>query len=322
MDPSTHDTHKESRKRKRRHNTHDEHALSPDPTSGVQKSSIKSGSEQKKRSKPERKSHAHPEYVSSDQSVHDGGTTIEYPGREGVDPSEQTDESVQAGNGPPQEAPALLPGQEAAVRKFSDLDISDRSMKAISEMQFEDMTEIQQKSIPALLSGRDVLGAAKTGSGKTLAFLVPAVEMLNALRFKPRNGTGVIIVSPTRELALQIFGVARELMSHHSQTFGIVMGGANRKAEAEKLARGVNLLVATPGRLLDHLQNTPGFVFKNIRSFVIDEADRILEVGFEDEMRQIVKLLPKDERQTMLFSATQTTNVKDLARVSLKPDPL
>ena len=137
-----------------------------------------------------------------------------------------------------------------------------------------------------------------------------------------RNGTGVIVVSPTRELALQIFGVARELMANHSQTYGIVIGGANRRAEAEKLAKGVNLIIATPGRLLDHLQNTPGFVFKNIKALVIDEADRILEVGFEDEMRQIVKILPKEERQTMLFSATQTTKVEDLARISLRPGPL
>ena len=129
-------------------------------------------------------------------------------------------------------------------------------------------------------------------------------------------------MSPTRELALQIFGVARELMTHHTQTYGIVMGGANRRAEAEKLAKGVNLLVATPGRLLDHLQNTQGFVFKNVKAFVIDEADRILETGFEDEMRQIVRILPKAERQTMLFSATQTTNVQDLARISLKAGPL
>lgn len=135
-------------------------------------------------------------------------------------------------------------------------------------------------------------------------------------------GTGVIVVSPTRELALQIFGVAREVMAHHSQTYGIVIGGANRRAEAEKLAKGVNLLIATPGRLLDHLQNTQGFVFKNLKTLVIDEADRILEVGFEDEMRQIVKILPSEERQTMLFSATQTTKVEDLARISLRPGPL
>lgn len=220
---------------------------------------------------------------------------------------------------------------------FSELKLSDRTMEAIKTMGFETMTEIQQKTIPPLLryavwflpeapsltctSGKDVLGAAKTGSGKTLAFLIPAIEMLSAMRFKPRNGTGVIVVSPTRELALQIFGVARELMEKHSQTFGIVIGGANRRAEAEKLAKGVNLLIATPGRLLDHLHNTQGFIFKNLKSLIIDEADRILEVGFEDEMRSIIKILPTD-RQTMLFSATQTTKVEDLARISLKPGPL
>ena len=103
---------------------------------------------------------------------------------------------------------------------------------------------------------------------------------------------------------------------------GILMGGANRRAEAEKIAKGINLIIATPGRLLDHLQNTTGFVYRNIKALVIDEADRILEVGFEDEMRQIIKILPKDERQTMLFSATQTTKVEDLARISLRPGPL
>lgn len=101
-----------------------------------------------------------------------------------------------------------------------------------------------------------------------------------------------------------------------------MIGGANRRAEAEKLNKGVNLLIATPGRLLDHLQNTQGFVYKNLKTLVIDEADRILEVGFEDEMRQIVKILPDEGRQTSLFSATQTTKVEDLARISLKPGPL
>lgn len=222
----------------------------------------------------------------------------------------------------PSDLGVSLPNTTVEKQKFAELNLSERTMKAIQSMPYDTMTEIQRRAIPPALAGRDVLGAAKTGSGKTLAFLIPAIEMLHSLRFKPRNGTGVIVVSPTRELALQIFGVARELMEHHSQTYGIVMGGANRRAEAEKLSKGVNLLIATPGRLLDHLQNTPGFVFKNVKAFIIDEADRILEVGFEDEMRQVVKILPKEERQTMLFSATQTTKVEDLARISLRPGPL
>lgn len=221
----------------------------------------------------------------------------------------------------PQSHLSLPQAAGSDVSSFHELSLSDKTLKAIDEMGFTTMTEIQKRGIPPLLTGKDVLGAAKTGSGKTLAFLIPAIEMLHSLRFKPRNGTGVIVVSPTRELALQIFSVARDLLKHHSQTYGIVIGGANRRAEAEKLAKGVNLIIATPGRLLDHLQNTP-FVFKNLKSLIIDEADRILEIGFEDEMRQIIKILPKDDRQTMLFSATQTTKVEDLARISLRPGPL
>ncbi|KAL9136056.1 MAG: hypothetical protein Q9175_002743 [Cornicularia normoerica] len=202
-----------------------------------------------------------------------------------------------------------IPSTDSDPKSFTDLNLSSKTMQSIADMKLEKMTEIQQRGIPPLLAGRDVLGAAKTGSGKTLAFLIP-------------NGTGVIVVSPTRELALQLFGVARELMAHHSQTYGIIMGGANRRAEAEKIAKGINLIIATPGRLLDHLINTESFVIKSIKALIIDEADRILEVGFEDEMRQIIKILPKDERQTMLFSATQTTKVEDLARISLRPGPL
>lgn len=141
-----------------------------------------------------------------------------------------------------------------------------------------------------------------------MAFLIPALELLYRAKFMPRNGTGVLIISPTRELALQIYNVAVDLMMGHSQTHGLVMGGGNRRAEAERLTKGVSLLVATPGRLLDHLQNTKGFLVRNLACLVVDEADRILEVGFEEEMRQIMKLLPR-ERQTALFSATQTTKV-------------
>uniref|UniRef100_A0A6S8JSP1 ATP-dependent RNA helicase n=1 Tax=Dunaliella tertiolecta TaxID=3047 RepID=A0A6S8JSP1_DUNTE len=208
-----------------------------------------------------------------------------------------------------------------STSEFSGLGLSEPTMKGVADMQFQHMTEVQARTIPALLTGRDVLGAARTGSGKTLAFLIPAIELLYRAHFMPRNGTGAIVISPTRELALQIYGVARDLMKHHSQTHGIVMGGANRRSEAERLVKGVNLLVSTPGRLLDHLQNTKGFVYRNLACLTIDEADRILEIGFEEEMRQIIKILPK-ERQTMLFSATQTNKVEDLARLSFKHQPL
>ena len=193
-------------------------------------------------------------------------------------------------------------------------------------MKFKTMTPIQAKAIPALLSGKDVLGAAKlssslelmyrTGSGKTLAFVIPVVELLSRLKFKQRQGTGAIIIAPTRELVLQTFGVVSALATAHNLTHGLIMGGSNRKTEATKLVKGVSILVATPGRLLDHLQNTKGFLYENLQCLVIDEADRILQIGFEEDMKAIEKMLPK-KRQTMLFSATQDKNVEGLARLSL-----
>lgn len=175
--------------------------------------------------------------------------------------------------------------------------------------------------ITAFYNHRDMVGSAKTGSGKTLAFLIPAVDLMQKLRFMPRNGTGVLIISPTRELSIQTFGVLKELMKYHNQTYGLIMGGTNRQSEATKLVKGVNILVATPGRLLDHLQNTQQFLFKNLQCLIIDEADRILDIGFEEEMKQILRILPQ-RRQTMLFSATLTKKTDDLIKVALKNQPL
>jgi ATP-dependent RNA helicase DDX18/HAS1 len=146
--------------------------------------------------------------------------------------------------------------------EWHSLEISDLTLKAIEEMGFKTMTEIQSKTIAHLLEGKDIMGAAKTGSGKTLAFLIPIVELMYKLKFMPRNGTGVIIISPTRELSMQTFGVLQELLKYHHHTYGLIIGGSNRKEEAKKLEKGVNILVATPGRLLDHLQ----VIFKTIKS--------------------------------------------------------
>jgi ATP-dependent RNA helicase DDX18/HAS1 len=211
---------------------------------------------------------------------------------------------------------------------FNSLPISDKLKSALRSLNFTMMTEIQSKSIPECLAGSDLVGAAKTGSGKTLAFLIPIIELLNRISFTRKQGTGAIVISPTRELSLQIYGVLRDLMelTEFSQTHGLVMGGANRKAEADKLVKGVNILVATPGRLLDHLANTQGFNYSKLQILVIDEADRILDQGFEEDMHQIIKLLSSsaagNARQTILFSATQTRKVEDLARLSMKPNPV
>lgn len=221
-----------------------------------------------------------------------------------------------------------LPGSSATLEILSNSSfeslkdkICENTLKAIADMGFTTMTEIQARSIPALLEGRDLVGAAKTGSGKTLAFLIPTVDLIYKLKFMPRNGTGVIIISPTRELSMQTFGVLKELMKYHHHTYGLVMGGTARQTEAQKLSKGINILVATPGRLLDHLQNTPDFLYKNLQCLVIDEADRILEVGFEEELKQIINILPK-RRQTMLFSATQNKKTDALTSLALKKEPV
>jgi len=223
---------------------------------------------------------------------------------------------------------SVLPGTTIGAgilsdRSFASLKdkVCETSLKGIEEMGFTHMTEIQAQTIPHLLEGRDLVGAAKTGSGKTLAFLLPAVELLFKLKFLPRNGTGVIVISPTRELAMQTFGVARELMKHHYHTFGLLIGGTNRQAEANKLKQGINLLITTPGRLLDHLQHTTEFMHKNLQCLIIDEADRCLDIGFEHDMKQIVKILPK-KRQTMLFSATSSRKQEDLINLALKREPI
>ncbi|XP_066147275.1 probable ATP-dependent RNA helicase pitchoune isoform X2 [Euwallacea fornicatus] len=221
-----------------------------------------------------------------------------------------------------------LPGTQSGLEILSNSTfdslkevVCENTLKAIVDMGFSTMTEIQSRSIPHLLEGRDLVGAAKTGSGKTLAFLIPAVELIYKLKFMPRNGTGVVIISPTRELSMQTFGVLKELMKYHHHTYGLIMGGASRQTEAQKLSKGINILVATPGRLLDHLQNTPDFLYKNLQCLIIDEADRILDIGFEEEMKQIINLLPK-RRQTMMFSATQSQKTEALTSLALKKEPI
>uniref|UniRef100_A0A7E4US10 ATP-dependent RNA helicase n=1 Tax=Panagrellus redivivus TaxID=6233 RepID=A0A7E4US10_PANRE len=206
--------------------------------------------------------------------------------------------------------------------KFDTLQdqISPKLLEAIKAMGYEYMTEIQAKCMPPLLKGNDIRGLAKTGSGKTLAFLVPAIQLLLKLKWKPYQGTGIIVISPTRELSMQTYGVLCEFMEHFpSLTHGMLMGGANRDTEAKKLVKGVSFLVTTPGRLLDHLQNTEGFMFKNLVGLIIDEADRILDIGFELDIKRILRILPK-RRQTMLFSATHSPKVDELLKQAVQAD--
>ncbi|KAF3936050.1 hypothetical protein ABW20_dc0102076 [Dactylellina cionopaga] len=204
------------------------------------------------------------------------------------------------------------------LTKFSELPLSRATATGLDKSHFKVLTDIQRKAVPLALKGRDILGAAKTGSGKTLAFLIPVLEILHRRKWTPEDGLGALIISPTRELAIQIFEVLRKIGQRHSFSAGLVIGGKNLQDERERLGR-MNILVCTPGRMKQHLEQNPDLDTYNLQILVLDEADRILDMGFKDAIDAIVQGVPKD-RQTLLFSATQTKNVSDLARLSLK-DP-
>lgn len=201
---------------------------------------------------------------------------------------------------------------------FSDLPLSQNTLKGLKASHFTNLTDIQRRAIPLILQGKDVLGAARTGSGKTLAFLVPMLDLLYRNNWTQFDGLGALIISPTRELALQIFEVLRKIGRTHGFSAGLVIGGKDLKEESERMQK-MNILICTPGRILQHMDQTAGFQADNLQMLILDEADRILDMGFRKTLDAIVDNLPPS-RQTLLFSATQTKSVKDLARLSLK-DP-
>ena len=199
--------------------------------------------------------------------------------------------------------------------RFSDIPLSHQTSEGLRKGGFVTPTEIQRSAIPAALSGKDILGAAKTGSGKTLAFLIPVLELLWRERWSQVDGLGALIISPTRELAYQTFEVLRKVGSHHDFSAGLVIGGHDLISEQLRI-RQTNIVICTPGRLLQHMDETPNFQCLSLKILVLDEADRILDLGFRQTMACIIDNLPA-ERQTLLFSATQTKSVKDLALLSL-----
>lgn len=198
---------------------------------------------------------------------------------------------------------------------FRDLPISDATLKGLKEAAFVKLTEIQRESIPVSLKGHDLLGAAKTGSGKTLAFLIPVLEKLYREKWTEFDGLGALIISPTRELAMQIYEVLTKIGGHTSFSAGLVIGGKDVKFELERISR-INILVGTPGRILQHMDQAVGLNADNLQMLVLDEADRCLDMGFKKTLDAIVSNLPPS-RQTLLFSATQSQSLADLARLSL-----
>lgn len=162
------------------------------------------------------------------------------------------------------------------------------------------------------------MGAAQTGSGKTLAFLIPIIERLYVKQWTSFDGVGALVITPTRELAYQIFETLRRVGTFHDFSAGLIIGGKDLKFERTCMDQ-CNIIICTPGRLLQHMDENPLFNCVSLQILVLDEADRCLDMGFEKTMNAIIANLPSS-RQTLLFSATQTKSVKDLGRLSLK-DP-
>eukprot|EP00931_Biecheleriopsis_adriatica_P049442 TRINITY_DN28600_c0_g1_i1.p1 TRINITY_DN28600_c0_g1~~TRINITY_DN28600_c0_g1_i1.p1 ORF type:complete len:813 (-),score=148.91 TRINITY_DN28600_c0_g1_i1:43-2481(-) len=207
-------------------------------------------------------------------------------------------------------------GPALTARPFKALPLSGRTLRGLQTSKYFKMTEIQGAAIPHALSGRDILGEARTGSGKTLAFLVPLMECLFRNRWTQMDGLGGLVVSPTRELAYQIYQVLTNIGSDHEVSAGCIVGGRSLEEE-QKAVASMSVLVATPGRLLQHLDESPGFDASSLLMLVIDEADRILDFGFQETMHNILTHLPQD-RQTLLFSATLHNSVHRLGRAALR----
>ena len=210
-------------------------------------------------------------------------------------------------------------GDPAASTSFAAMNLSRPLLRALTSLSFSNPTPIQARAVPLALLGRDILGSAVTGSGKTAAFMIPILERL-CYRDRGKGGQAcrVLVLCPTRELAAQCEAVGRALAEKGGLDvrFALLVGGLSLNAQAHTLRTLPDVLIATPGRLIDHLTNTPSFTLSALDILVIDEADRMLEAGFTDELEEIIKACPRS-RQTMLFSATMSDSVDELVRLSL-----
>jgi ATP-dependent RNA helicase RhlE len=196
---------------------------------------------------------------------------------------------------------------------FKSLGLHPTLVQATHDMRYTEPTPIQAQAIPAILAGRDVIATAQTGTGKTAAFLLPILHRLLAL---PRGATRALVVTPTRELAQQIDDVCLGLAYHTPLRVGLLVGGAAMGRQEKALRAGVELLVATPGRLLDHMRQSQ-VRFDQLHTLVLDEADRMLDMGFLPDIKRIVARLPARD-QTLLFSATMPPVIASLAREVLR----
>jgi len=269
------------------------------------------------------------ETAHSDLPPNEAASAAVPPAQPPADAEERSTEDEHSSQGPRDSADEGMQKDSTSnftEAPFSSLNLSPFLQNGLERMGLATMTRVQQEAIPAVLKGRNVAVKAPTGSGKTLAFILPALELIHRAAMKPRNGTGVIVLTPTRELALQIYTVAKDLVEDPatgstSISLGLAIGGTSRQKETERLAKGASLLIATPGRLRDHLSSSLGFKTKHLFLLVLDEADQLLDMGFEEELSAVLKMLPnKESRQTCLFSAMRGDRVYGIKNLNLDPD--
>jgi ATP-dependent RNA helicase RhlE len=196
---------------------------------------------------------------------------------------------------------------------FKNFPLRPELQKAIEALQFHEPTPVQREAIPPVLEGRDVLAAAQTGTGKTLAFLLP---VLHRMLEKPTHGVAALVLLPTRELAAQVSHVAKEVGRFSHVKSALLVGGESMVPQLQALRGGATLVIATPGRLLDHLERRT-INLSQVHTLILDEADRMLDMGFAPALRAILRYLPV-ERQTMLFSATLPNEITALGHLALK----
>src|SRR6188508_373464 len=220
-------------------------------------------------------------------------------------------------------AAAAAPEAEAPAPLFDPLPLDPKLLRAVADSGYTTMTPIQAKAIPLVLAGRDIMGAAQTGTGKTAAFSLPLLHKMlphaNGSMSPARHPVRALVIAPTRELADQVADNIKGYAAHSKLRCAVVFGGVDMKPQTLELKQGVEVLVATPGRLLDHIEGK-NCVLNQVEYVVLDEADRMLDIGFLPDLQRILSYLPK-QRQTLLFSATFSPEIRRLAQSYLQ-DPV
>jgi ATP-dependent RNA helicase RhlE len=216
-----------------------------------------------------------------------------------------------------------LPTAEAAAVRFDTLALDPKLLAAVADSGYTSMTPIQAKAIPLVIDGRDVMGAAQTGTGKTAAFTLPLLQRMmkheNASTSPARHPVRALVLTPTRELAVQVADNVAKYAKRTQLRSTVVFGGVDMKPQTAELKAGVEVLIATPGRLLDHIEGK-NCALHQVEYVVLDEADRMLDIGFLPDLQRILSYLPK-QRQTLLFSATFSPEIRRLAQSYLQ-DPV